>query len=186
MFGRHGVTIRPIELDDLDKLFEWHQDPEIDAWGGWDPRMSRARFFHRYEELVREPPEDYVLFGIEHEARLVGYIELAEISRIARRAAIGFVVGDRAHRRRGVASKAVVLMLDYGFSLEDLDRVYAEVFTFNQASCALLEKVGFHHEGTLRRHEVHQGLRTDVAVYGMLREEFYARYPSVLPHPGRI
>ena len=186
VLSRNGVTIRPLELDDLDKLFAWHQDAEIDAWSGWSPRMSRARFFHRYEDLVREPPEDFVLFGIEHDGSLVGYIELAEISRISRRAAMGFVVGERTQRRQGVATNAVVLMLDYGFSLEDLDRVYAEVYPFNRASRELLLKVGFQHEGTLREHEVHQGVRRDLAVYGILRDEFYGRYVSVLPNPGRV
>ncbi|MGC8487449.1 MAG: GNAT family N-acetyltransferase [Clostridia bacterium] len=185
MLKRNGVTIRPIELEDLDRLYEWHQDTEIDAWAGWDPRMSRVRFLHRYEEVVREPPEDLVLFAVEYGDDLVGYIELAEISRISRRAAIGFVIGQKAVRRHGVATNAVVLMLDYGFSLEDLDRIYAEVYPFNQASVQLLEKVGFQHEGTLRRHEVHQGARTDLAVYGILRDEFYGRYSTALPNPGR-
>jgi RimJ/RimL family protein N-acetyltransferase len=182
---RNGVTIRPLQLEDLDKLYEWHQDAEIDAWAGWGPRMSRARFLHRYEEVVREPPEDFVLFGVEYGDGLVGYIELAEISRISRRAAIGFVIGEKDVRRHGVATNAVVLMLDYGFSLEDLERIYAEVYPFNQASVRLLEKVGFQHEGTLRRHEVHQGARTDLAVYGILRDEFYGRYSTALPNPGR-
>ncbi len=185
MFQRNGVSIRPMELDDIDRLYDWHRDLEIESGAGWSAWMSRARFVHRYEEMVREPPEDFLLFGIEYEGDLVGYVELAEISRIARRAAVGFVVGDRGRRRRGIATDALILTLDYGFALEDLERIYAEVYTFNAASAALVEKVGFRHEGTLRQHEVHQGRRTDLAIYGMLRDEFYERYPTVLPNLGR-
>jgi RimJ/RimL family protein N-acetyltransferase len=181
MLEREGTRLRPLELEDLDALYEWHQDTEIEAYSGWTPRLSRARFDRRYEELVRDPPEDMVLFAIEHRGRLVGYVELSEISRWARRASIGFVVADPAVRRQGVGTRAVILMLDYGFTLEDLDRVYAEVYTFNEASRRLLARVGFLYEGTLRQHEIHQGRRQDVAVYGLLRQEFYARHSTTFP-----
>jgi RimJ/RimL family protein N-acetyltransferase len=183
---RDGVRLRPIELEDIGILYEWHRDLELEALTGWTPRMSRARFERRYEDMVREPPDDFVLLGIEYDGRLVGYVELAEISRINRRAAIGFVVAERSVRRRGIGRTAVILLLDYAFSLEDLDRVYAEVFPFNEPSLRLLEQVGFQAEGRLRRHEVHQGRREDLLVLGMLREEFAARYPSVFPEPRTL
>jgi RimJ/RimL family protein N-acetyltransferase len=183
---RDGVRLRPIEMDDIGKLYEWHQDLELESLTGWMPRMSRARFERRYEDLVREPPEDLVLFGIEYDGRLVGYVELAEISRINRRAAIGFVVAERQVRRRGIGRTAVILMLDYAFALEDVDRVYAEVFSFNEPSLRLLEQVGFQREGRLRQHVVHQGRRQDVIMLGMLRDEFYARHGSVFPRPDAL
>ena len=183
---RDGVRLRPIETDDIGQLYEWHQDLELEALTGWMPRMSRARFERRYEDLVREPPEDFVLFGIEYDGRLVGYVELAEISRINRRAAIGFVVADRRVRRRGIGRTAVILMLDYAFALEDVDRVYAEVFSFNEPSLRLLEHVGFQREGRLRQHVVHQGRRQDVVMLGLLREEFYRRHTSIFPQPNTL
>jgi RimJ/RimL family protein N-acetyltransferase len=184
MLEREGTRLRPIELEDLDRLYTWHQDLELDAWSGWTPRLSRARFEQRYGDLVREPPDDFVWLGIEYAGELVGYVELAEISRIARRGAIGFVVAERSARGRGVGTNAVLLLLDYAFALEDLDRVYAEVYPWNQASVALLERIGFTLEGRLRQHEVHQGRREDLLVYGILRHEFRDRYPTVLPDPG--
>jgi RimJ/RimL family protein N-acetyltransferase len=181
---RNGVAIRPLELEDIPRLYEWHRDLEIDAASGWVPRMARSRFERRYEELVNDPPEDLEFLAVTRADILVGYVELAQVSHLERRAAIGFVVGDRAARRQGVGSAAVVLAVDFGFQLKDLDRVYAEVYAFNAPSLRLLERVGFTREGVLRQHDVHQGRRVDVVVWGMLRDEFYARYPSAFPQPG--
>lgn len=181
MLTAGDVTIRPVELDDIPLLHAWSKDLEIEHQSGWAPWMSRARFERRYEDLVREPPEDLVLLGIEQREVLVGYVELAALSHLERRAAMGFVVADRAVRRQGVGRTAVILAMDYGFSLEDLDRIYAEVYPFNIPSLRLLEGVGFQREGVLRQHDVHQGRRTDLVVMGILRDEFYARHPCRLP-----
>ena len=181
---RGSVSLRPLEPDDLETLFEWHRDVDIDAWSGWTPRYSRARFEQRYGDLLREPPEDFVMFGIEWADDLVGYIELAEISRIHRRGAVGFVVASRGARRHHVGTDAVILLCDYAFHLEDLDRVYAEVYPFNVPSIRLLEGVGFAQEGVLRQHDVHQGRRQDVVVLGLSRSEFEALHPTALPDPG--
>ena len=181
MLTAGDVTVRPMELEDIPLLHEWSKDLEIEHQSGWAPWMSRARFDRRWEDFIREPPEDLVLLGIQYRAALVGYVELAGLSHRERRAAIGFVVADRAVRRQRVGATAVILAMDYGFSLEDLDRIYAEVYPFNLPSLRLLEQVGFQREGVLRQHEVHQGRRADLVVLGMLRQEFYAHHPSRLP-----
>jgi RimJ/RimL family protein N-acetyltransferase len=181
---RGAVALRPVEPEDIDMLFRWHHDLAIDAWSGWTPRYSRARFEERYGELIRTPPEDYVWFGVTWQGALVGYVELAEISRVHRRGAVGFVVAERSARRQGVGTAAVTLLADYAFHLEDLDRLYAEVYAFNAPSLRLLERVGFQREGVLRRHDVHQGRREDVVVLGLLRPAFESSYPSIFPQPG--
>ena len=122
-----------------------------------------------------------MLLGIAYREQLVGYVQLAFISHLERRAALGFVVAERSARRQGVGQAAVILAMDYGFSLQDLDRIYAEVYPFNAPSLRLLHRIGFQREGLLRQHEIHQGQRIDLVVLGMLRGEFYARHPSRLP-----
>lgn len=181
MLAAGDVAIRPIELEDIPLLYQWSKDLTIEHQAGWAPWMARARFEQRYEDVVREPPEDLVLLGVTYRGQLVGYVELAALSHLERRAALGFVVAERAARRQGVGQAAVILAMDYGFSLQDLDRIYAEVYPFNAPSLRLLERVGFQQEGRLRQHEVHQGQRIDLVVLGMLRPEFYARHPSRLP-----
>ena len=186
MFTLGEVALRPLRADDIDTLYTWETDPELNILGGWTPsaRLAPEAFRRKYERRIEEPDNDRVTFAIELEGRLVGYIELAQIDRREGRAAVGIVIGDRSAWRRGVGSAAVRILLDYGFTVMGLERIYAEVYDYNEASRRLFEHVGFVHEGVLRQHEFHNGVRQDTHVYGMLPAEFRARYPTLFPLPG--
>jgi RimJ/RimL family protein N-acetyltransferase len=80
---------------------------------------------------------------------------------------------------RGIGSTALRLLLDYAFTVQGLERVYAEVFGFNKRSQQLMERVGFQKEGILRQHDLHNGVRQDLHVYGILKPEFYERYETI-------
>ena len=91
------------------------------------------------------------MLGIEFEGRLVGYVQLALIDHYERRAAVGVLVGEKSMWGRGIASTALRILLDYAFTVKGLARVYAEVYSFNQRSLRLMERVGFQKEGILRQ-----------------------------------
>ena len=124
------------------------------------------------------------MFGIEVENRLVGYVQLAMIDYRERRAAAGILIGDKAVWGRGIARTALRILLDYAFTVRGLERVYAEVYSFNTRSLRLMERVGFQLEGILRQHEFHNGARQDMHVFGILKSEFYERYETLFKLPG--
>ncbi len=153
---------------------------------GWGRLRSRAAFQQKHEQRIREPEDDLVVFGVESEGRLVGYVQLALIDRTERRAAVASVIGDRSAWGRGVGSTALRILAGYAFAALNLERVYAEVYGFNLRSQRLMERVGFQREGVLRQHELHNGVRQDVHVFGLLKAEYYQRYPTLfeLPDPA--
>ena len=64
-------------------------------------------------------------------------------------AELGFWLG-KEHWRKGYATEAIDLIINYGFNKQNLYRIYAKVMEPNIASLNLLQKVGFKIEGTLR------------------------------------
>ncbi len=183
MFTINNVTLRYLELDDIDTLYGWETDIELAIWSGWTPPLSRAAFRHKYEQRITEPEKDLVMMGIEFEGQLVGYVQLALIEDDERRAAAGILVGEKRMWRRGIASTALRILLDYAFTVRNLERVYAEVYGFNQRSLRLMERVGFQKEGVFRQHEIHNGARQDMHVFGMLKAEFYQNYETLFKLP---
>jgi len=183
VFTINNVTLRYLELDDIDTLYGWETDIELAIWSGWTPPLSRAAFRHKYEQRITEPEKDLVMMGIEFEGQLVGYVQLALIEDDERRAAAGILVGEKRMWRRGIASTALRILLDYAFTVRNLERVYAEVYGFNQRSLRLMERVGFQKEGVFRQHEIHNGARQDMHVFGMLKAEFYQNYETLFKLP---
>lgn len=72
------------------------------------------------------------------------------------RAATGFVLARHAWGR-GYATETSTAMTELADQL-GITRLYALCHTENHPSAGVLRKVGFHHEGVLRRHTVFPGL----------------------------
>jgi len=183
VFALDGVVLRPLEVSDIDTLYAWSVDIELNVLAGWGRPRSRDAFHEKHERRIREPEDDLVVLGVEREGRLAGYAQLALIDRVERRAAVAIVLGDKATWGRGVGRTALRILADYAFTALNLERLYAEVYGFNLRSQRLMERVGFRREGVLRQHETHNGARQDVHIFGLLKAESYQRYPTLLGMP---
>jgi len=183
MFTRDGVTLRPLEPSDVATMYAWHLDYELDILSSWGVRRSWAQYEKRWETKISEPEEDMIYFGIVHGDKLVGRVQLALIDREQRRASVGIVIGDRRVWGKGVARRALQMMYDYAFTVENLERLYAEVYGFNIRSLRMVPRTGMQPEGILRGHELHNGTRQDVHMFGLLRDEFYRQYETMFKLP---
>ena len=72
---------------------------------------------------------------------------------------------------RGYATEAARAMLDYGFEVLNLHRIYASYFAHNDPSGGVLRKIGMRYEGCLRAHICKWGTFHDLECYGLLRTD---------------
>jgi len=63
-------------------------------------------------------------------------------------------------------------LVDMAFADSELRRLYATISVGNEESRRIVERLGFVHEGTLRRHHLIEGQYVDQWFYGLLREEW--------------
>lgn len=80
------------------------------------------------------------------------------------------------YHRQGYGSEAIILLLRYFFMELRYQKVTVGVYGFNQPSIGMHEKLGFVREGHLRRTVFTAGTYYDEVIYGMLREEFQAKF----------
>ena len=100
--------------------------------------------------------------------RLIGGVRL-QIDGENARGELGFWVG-RPFWGRGYATEAARAVIEYGFSVLNLHRIYAMHFSRNPASGRVMEKCGMVHEGRFREHVRKWGVFEDVDLRGILRE----------------
>lgn len=96
------------------------------------------------------------------------------------RAELGYLVG-REHWGQGYATEMARHTLGYAFGELNLGRVHAGAYADNAPSIRVLEKLGFAREGLQRRHALRLGAWRDLALFGMLREDYAARSPVGAP-----
>ena len=183
MFTLNKVTLRPLELDDMESVYTWMSDIEFNLLGGWTPviavPLSRDTFRPIFEQQFVQFKADQVMLGIKFEDRLVGFVQLTRIDQRMRRADIGIGIGEKNIRGQGIGKTALRLLLDYAFTVQGLERVSAEVFSYNQHSQNLMERVGFQREGLLRQYSIHRGARQDTYIFSLLKPEFYQKYETI-------
>src|SRR5699024_6519073 len=80
-----------------------------------------------------------------------------------------------AARGRGIGASAVALLVGWAFSELDMLRVEMTTTPENAAVPALARRLGFTHEGVLRRRNIERGERVDIVWFGLLREEWRER-----------
>jgi RimJ/RimL family protein N-acetyltransferase len=107
-------------------------------------------------------------FAIEYNGDYVGNIGIVVGSDVYRKSAeIGYFLGE-PYWNKGIMTKAVKLMIDFGFEALDIVRIHTGVFEFNTASQRVLEKCGFVKEGISRKAVLKNGKFWDEIRYALL------------------
>ncbi|MFZ0830459.1 MAG: GNAT family protein [Thermoplasmata archaeon] len=173
------VQLRPPKPEDAKRIFAWYNDPETVA--PFD-RFS-VDTFEEFERSLQEAPHDptslaprYVVALREGDGPigLVGhYVPHPVLETID----VWYVIGDRQARRQGYATEAVTLLVGHLFDTSPLPRLGATVDVENHPSVLLLERIGFQREGVLRSALFHHARWHDIAVYGLIRDDWAAKHP---------
>jgi RimJ/RimL family protein N-acetyltransferase len=107
---------------------------------------------------------------LQESETLIGAIGLEIVSRF-QRAELGYWIG-KPYWGNGYCTEAGRLVLEYGFSTLNLNRIHAHHFKRNPASGRVLQKLGMTHEGYARQHVKKWDVFEDIELYGMLKEEW--------------
>ena len=163
------ITIRPSRWDDLEQFYEWELEDHV-------KQFFSIRDGQTFEEVVRtyvaadEDPTQRQ-FTIELDGKMIGRIVLADIIEDWKGELLRIYIGDLENRRQGYGEQAMRWVMDYCFRELGLQRLYLDYYTGNPAQL-LYEKLGFQHEGMLRKNCRKNGVLYDVHLMSMLAEEY--------------
>lgn len=129
---------------------------------------------HCKKQEKAKPRKSYE-FNIElkSEKKIIGGVGITHIDAYQGTATLGYWLGEK-YWKKGIMTEAAKKIIDFGFNKLKLRRIDVEAFTKNKDSNALIKKLGFTYEGTLRRAKRAKstGKIHDENIYGLLREEW--------------
>jgi [ribosomal protein S5]-alanine N-acetyltransferase len=117
--------------------------------------------------------EQAVTFAIERKVEkiLLGLIEIREIEQEHSQAELSFWLASK-HWGQGYMSEALAPVVQFGFEVLELNRLYAYHMVRNPGSGKVLQANGFVHEGVLRQRVRKWGVFEDVALWAILRTDW--------------
>jgi ribosomal-protein-alanine N-acetyltransferase len=165
------LVLRALRSDDLDDLYAYASDPQIDRFTPWTHYLSLEEARADLDDFLAEYERDGLgAWGIEHRAdrRLIGIATFSPPHRHHRRVELGYTIA-RAYWGQGYATEAVQALLQFGFEQMDLVRIEAVVLPDHAASARVLEKAGMALEGLLRSYQIWRGQPCDLRMYAVTR-----------------
>ena len=123
--------------------------------------------------LGKYAKDEGMRLGIWQGDILLGSIAL-QIDVADNKAAIGYWLDSDAHGK-GIMTRCVQAVLDYGFQQRKLHRIEISAAVDNAASRRVAQKVGMQQEAILRHQQLLNGQYVDLVLYGILAEEWEAQ-----------
>lgn len=149
-----NITLRAIEPSDLDFLYEWENDPENWLVSNTSSPFSRhtlRKYIENAHQDIYEARQLRLMIDRQNpsagEHKTVGTIDLFDFDPLNMRAGIGILIAREGDRMKGLASEALVVMIDFAFNNIHLHQLFCNVSEDNAASLKLFKKYGFKETG---------------------------------------
>ena len=168
-----GVMLSPLEKDDLPMVYDlnmtygicsgagfWRDMPTYEAFEGWMSEYLKRIDKTKCHLVVSEYDE---MCGTRKGVGLVSAFNMSDVHRTAE---VSIRILEE-FQGKGIAKKALRLVLEYLFKIRGYRKVYAQIYDSNEASKKLFTSVGFEKEAVLKKHEMHMGQYRDVEVYSI-------------------
>jgi RimJ/RimL family protein N-acetyltransferase len=179
------LILRELSDSDFEAVHAYGSDPEVVAFVPWGPNTEHETrtFLQQTSERVSSRPRLHHVLGIVVADRdqLVGTVGLYQRPEDQGQAMLGYVLSVDAWGH-GYATEASATMLELGFLVLDLRRIWAACDPDNRASIRVLEKIGMTREGLLRDDTLIRGRVRDTLRWGILEREWHA---GTLPERSR-
>lgn len=117
------------------------------------------------------PMPDRMTFKVRHKGQTVGAAEIVNIRWYNHKGELRFWLVPQA-RGKGLATRALKMIMELAFNTLNFHRLEAEVYAFNTKAIRLMQKLGFQKEGVLREAKYFSGSYHDIWRFGILRQEF--------------
>jgi RimJ/RimL family protein N-acetyltransferase len=161
--------LRPWTIEDLDSLVKFANNYNI-------AKNLTDAFPHPYsiengkafiEMAVQNTPPNVLAIEINGEASgAIGIHPQKDIYQ--KNAEMGYWLAE-PYWGKGIITKAIIQMVDYGFKNWDINRIYARPFGYNIASQKASEKAGFMLEAKLKKTIFKNGECIDELIYAVRR-----------------
>ncbi|HSG16029.1 MAG TPA: GNAT family protein [Anaerolineae bacterium] len=167
-----NLRLREMVRSDAEAVFRVFADEEVTRYYDLERfgNLEEARS-HIANQAIRYRRGDVIRWGISQKANnvLIGSVGLS-IYEANAQGGLGYELA-RPYWRRGIMSEALGMVIRFGFSSLNLNRLQALVMPGNGASAGLLTKLGFTREGLLREFAFFKGRYQDLYCYSLLRRE---------------
>ncbi|HON18760.1 MAG TPA: GNAT family N-acetyltransferase [Salinivirgaceae bacterium] len=141
------VRLRAVEPEDADLIHAWENDTAIWLVSSTLSPFSKAEIV----EYIRSANRDIytarqlrlMIETNENQSKTIGAIDLYDFDPYHLRAGVGILISGDENRRKGYATDALKVIINYCFNFLHLKQLYCSIPEGHDASIRLFESLGF-------------------------------------------
>ncbi len=179
MLAGENLYLSPVSSEDNDIYCTWLSNPRISV-------HTRA-FGVLYTQEFEKKHLENITSGTQSNARMMAVVQKRDNSLIGsggffdidflnRRAEMGIIIGDERLHGKGYGTEATNLLLEYAFTMLNLNAVFLNFYSFNKKGKKVYEKCGFKYAGTMREARIIGNRKFDMITMDILASEFNSNF----------
>lgn len=166
-----NIFLRPASGDDIASTYHWYLMEEPQSLFVLPCQVKTAS--EAADQFKKEPAsEKKQTFAVifRETSTPVGLVGFSDYNHQNRSAELHLMI-DPDERRKGFGQAAMKLLIGYLFRNRGLNKVYVEFPDFNEGAVAVVDKLGFKKDGTLRDNHFFKGEFHSTLIYSLLLYE---------------
>lgn len=164
------LKLRKVKESDLELMMNWRMNPAVTANLYTDPILNMEKQKKWYVKMIKDITVKYWI--IEIESIPIGIIWLYQIDDFHKKCEWGYFIGNDSFRGKGIGRNLECNIYDYVFFKMNMNKLYCEIFNFNDRVISIHEKFGSEIEGVFKDHIFKNGKFHDVTSMAILKSKW--------------
>jgi len=166
-----NISIRKIDSKDLDDYFEWINNRTLVEFNSQFSPVSKEQHLEWFKEISMK--KDLVTFSIiKDKKELIGSCSLRNIDFKNKVGELQIRIGKMDYHNKGYGTKAIWLLIKYGFNDLLLNKVYLHVFEDNIRAIKAYENCNFAIEKLVKNFSIINGIKKNAYLMSIYKDKF--------------
>lgn len=167
------IYLRVLEDEDLNNLLRWINDSKVTYYLQQGDRPPTINLLKKMYDVEGNDKQQISFAIIDRKTnKHVGWTGLYAISWTSRYAEMRIFIGEKSYWKKGIATEAQKLLVEYGFEKLNLHRIFAGTNIELKGEQKALRKLFFREEGISKEAMFRNGKYYDVIYFGILKKDY--------------
>jgi len=168
-----SIAIRAMEKSDLPLVKSWRNNDNIRRYFREYREFSSLQKENWYENMVKDNRFEMFVIVDCTKDETVGVTGLTYIDWVNHHADVHFYIGKNESWIDDIfAPKAINIILDYGFGILNLNKIWAEIYEIDDLKLKFFKNIGFSVDANLREHYYYKGEYYTSHILSLLKKDY--------------
>ncbi|MGL5440027.1 MAG: GNAT family N-acetyltransferase [Filifactoraceae bacterium] len=165
------MSIRELCFDDVKPMISWMNDDRVSCYFTFHGKVFTEEMGKNFVKASLESTTEKHMAIVDDNNRYLGTVSLKDIDMKGKKAEFAIALSYEA-QGKGIARKATDEILEYGFNILGLERIFLNVLSDNYRAIRLYESCGFTYEGEFKKHFFINGEVRDIKWFAIFKFQY--------------